>query len=80
MRTWCSTVLGESAKARDRTGVVLGEGASIVVLEDWEHAQTRGARVRAELVGYGLCTDSAHSSGYATVSTLILRSSVSVAL
>ena len=46
--------------AKDRTGLVLGEGASIVVLEDWEHARTRGARVHAELVGYGLCTDSAH--------------------
>jgi 3-oxoacyl-(acyl-carrier-protein) synthase len=54
--------VGSSCKpfARDRTGLVLGEGASIVVLEDWEHAQTRGARVRAELVGYGLYTDSAH--------------------
>jgi beta-ketoacyl-acyl-carrier-protein synthase II len=53
---------GASCKpfAKDRTGLVLSEGAAIVVLEDWEHAQTRGARVHAELVGYGLCTDSAH--------------------
>jgi 3-oxoacyl-(acyl-carrier-protein) synthase len=46
--------------AKDRTGLVLGEGAAMVVLEDWERAQTRGARIHAELVGYGLYTDSAH--------------------
>jgi 3-oxoacyl-[acyl-carrier-protein] synthase II len=53
---------GASCKpfAKDRTGLVLGEGAAIVVLEAWDHAQTRGVRVHAELVGYGLCTDSAH--------------------
>ena len=46
--------------ARDRTGLVLAEGAAIVVLEDWQHALARGARVHAELVGYGLCTDATH--------------------
>ena len=53
---------GASCKpfAKDRTGLVLGEGAAIVILEDWRHAQARGARVRAELVGYGLCTDATH--------------------
>jgi 3-oxoacyl-[acyl-carrier-protein] synthase II len=57
-----ATDVGSSCKpfAKDRTGLVLGEGAAIVVLEDWECAQTRGARVHAELAGYGLCTDSAH--------------------
>jgi 3-oxoacyl-[acyl-carrier-protein] synthase II len=46
--------------ARDRSGLVLGEGAGVVVLEDWEHARQRGAHIRGELVGYGLATDNEH--------------------
>lgn len=44
----------------DRTGLVLAEGAGIVILEEEEHARARGARIHARLGGYGACTDAAH--------------------
>jgi 3-oxoacyl-[acyl-carrier-protein] synthase II len=71
---------------KDRDGFVMGEGAGVVMLEDYEHAKKRGAKIYGELIGYGLSGDAYHmtspaedgNGGFRAMKMAIARAGISV--
>jgi nodulation protein E len=64
LRAWEAMRVVSSQPCRpfsaDRSGLTLGEGAAILVLENWEHAEARGAGIFAEITGFGMSSDAHH--------------------